>query len=176
MSGGSGTLTASLGLWRRIGDRLCPGNGSETHLRSLQGAAAMEQLKPPILVTTVDTGDGGSAEIALREGDDPKVRRCSAGCTAVCLVGGCAVIKLPYPAKMVRFVSRLQQLAIRPMTGAATDLRSALPPFDSGGPACESVQKLALGRTVLQSSKAFYCDAGRRSGVLFQTRAARGRN
>ncbi len=51
----------------------------------------MEQLKPPILVTTVDTGDGGSAEIALREGDDPKVRRCSTGCSHSLYVLGAAV-------------------------------------------------------------------------------------
>lgn len=63
----------------------------------------MEQLKPPILVTTVDTGDGGSAEIALREGDDPKVRRCSTGCTHSCTSWErlCGVEKLPYPAKVV---------------------------------------------------------------------------
>ncbi len=74
---GGAPLTPSESLWFRIGQRLCPGSCTRTHRRSVQGSAAMDQLhgqRPPVLVTTVDIGDGESEQIELREGDDPKVR------------------------------------------------------------------------------------------------------
>lgn len=34
----------------------------------------MEQQRLPILITTVDLGEGNAAQVKLWEGDDPKVR------------------------------------------------------------------------------------------------------